>query len=464
VDDTTLRQVERARADRRRIAAELDAKLVELDASQVQLMHAQKLQTVGTMASGLAHELNNILTPIRGLSELLVVGVGSEQSRRYGQRILDAAVAAAQITGSLLTYTRQGTFAPVRSDLGELLKQQILPVLGQALPSEIRLETRLAPHVSADVDRVLFQQAITNLVLNAVDAMPTGGTLTVDLSRHADRPEPPPASPPRSPAPEGSANDPRREPRDDLRRTAETHEVEWFARIEVRDTGAGIPPEHLGRVFEPFFTTKRVGSGQGLGLPAVQGIVERHGGRIEVVSIVGEGSTFSIFLPMPEVVDTGSSPTWPALKRREGAAVVLVVSEDSDTRDELEDLVSGMPCAPITADDPRAARGLLTELGDRVDLLLLDFDLTSTDPAALLRTVRSLHPTLPIVLLMDEPSRGGAIVDDHAGATATGAGGPPSRGLVRVLRKPIDQRLAQALITDVLNVEGARPRRPTPVV
>lgn len=456
VDDTTLGQIEKARTDRRRIAEELEARLVELDASRDQLMHAQKLQTVGTMASGLAHELNNILTPIRGLSELLVVGVGAEQARRYGQRILDAAVAAAQITGSLLAYTRQGTFAPVRSDLGELLERQILPVLGQTLPSNVRLETNFTGKVSADVDRVLFQQAITNLVLNAVDAMPNGGTLRLELHRHADRidprtPQTLEVSATRLPSPD----DPARSSR--LAAVPSTGgDVEYFARIDVKDTGTGIPPEHLGRIFDPFFTTKRVGSGQGLGLPAVQGIVERHGGRIEVVSVVGEGSTFSVFLPLPELVDEGSSPAWPALKRKEGAAVVLIVSEDADTRDELEDLVSAMPCAPITADDPKAARSLLTELGDRVDLLVLDFDLQSADPAPLLRTVRGMNPTLPIVLLMLDPTRSGM---EGVGDATTA---PGARGLVRVLRKPIDQRLAQALITDVLNVEGHRPRRATP--
>src|SRR5690606_13638258 len=141
----------------------LESKNNELELANDQLFEAQKLKMVGTMAAGLAHELNNILTPIRGHAEMIVEGeLKIEQTRRYGQRILDSAIAAAQITQALLTYAHKDTFQPVRSNLRQLLQQTILPVLSKILPGNIHLKTEFPHNVSVDVDRHLFQQAIVN--------------------------------------------------------------------------------------------------------------------------------------------------------------------------------------------------------------------------------------------------------------------------------------------------------------
>ncbi len=424
--ETAVRgRIEELEEQRAALLSSLQANVGELEASREQLMHAQKLQTVGTMASGLAHELNNILTPIRGLAEMLAEGdTRPEQSQRYGQRILDSAVSAAQITSALLTYTRQGTFQPVRSNARQLLQSQILPVLSKSLPQGVRLETDFERTVSVDVDRVLFQQCLTNLVFNAVDAMKQGGTITVRLTTST-------------------------EPCQEDMSISSDPDQPRSAVIEVSDTGEGIAPEHLDRIFDPFFTTKGVGAGTGLGLAMVQGTVERHGGRVEVRSKRGVGTTFRLFFPLATGDEMGTS-RWPVLRNGNSGPVVMVVTEDRDILDEFEELLQATECSPICSDDASAARTLLTEMGDKVDLLVLDLDLEREDAEDTFRRVRELMPELPVVLISDQPM------------------GPRVQRLIAVgptrsVRKPFETDLFATLITDLLHPQTTYTRDFTPV-
>jgi signal transduction histidine kinase/CheY-like chemotaxis protein len=382
----------------------------ELEASQAQLLQAQRLQTVGTMASGLAHELNNILTPVRGLAELLAAGVGPESSQRYGQRILDSAVAAAQITGALLTYTRQGTFQPLRSNARQLLQGQILPVLSKSLPRGVWLRVDLARNVSLDVDRVLFQQAITNLVFNAVDAMPDGGEIRIGLAT--------------SSRPCGADPD----PGDGIARSAE---------ITVHDSGVGIPPEHLDRIFDPFFTTKGVGAGTGLGLAMVQGAIDRHGGSVEVESTRGQGTTFTLRFPLASS-DGHVGARLGLLTAEPAGPVVVIVTEDDDQLDEFEELLAATECTPLCTTDARAAQTLLAEMGDKVALLILDLDIQALDAKAMFRSLRESLPELPVMLTATEPI--GPVVQRMIGA-----------GPTRPLRKPVDPQVLLRTLTEFLH-------------
>ena len=408
----------------------LEGKSTELELSREQLFEAQKLKTVGTMASGLAHELNNILTPIRGHAELIAEGVPNpEQTRRYGQRILDSAAAAAHITGTLLTYTRQGTFQPVRSNLRQLLQGQILPVLSKSLPGNVRLKVELARNVSVDVDRVLLQQAIANLVFNAVDAMPEGGEIAIGLTTSSL-----PAS--------------KHEVDDDLE-SGDGDQIS--AVIEIQDTGTGIDDEHLAQIFDPFFTTKAVGSGSGLGLAMVMGTVTRHHGRVTVSSEVGHGTTFRIWLPLAasDEKSEGHKP-WPVLRGEAKGPVVVVLTEDQDALDEFEELLEATECSPICTSDAKGATPLLTEMGDKVDLLILDLELEASDATRLFKAVRELFPDMPVILLSDQPT-------DPAVQRMIAAG--PTRSV----RKPMDNRLFSALLTDLLNPADGYVRDFTPV-
>jgi signal transduction histidine kinase len=417
-------------AENEELKRRLEGKNIELQLAGEQLFEAQKLKMVGTMAAGLAHELNNILTPIRGHAELIAEGEHKvEQIRRYGQRILDSAVAAAQITQALLTYAHKDTFQPVRSNLRQLLQSTILPVLSKTLPNNVHLKTDLARTVSVDVDRHLFQQAIVNLVFNACDAMPEGGEIVIGLST--------------SVAPAGD--------RADGEESQGGEAVDRSAVVTVADNGTGIEDEHLSQIFDPFFTTKAVGSGSGLGLAMVMGTVTRHHGRIEVDSVLGQGTTFRIYLPLAVSDEKNDGPKpWPVLRGDAKGPVVIVVTEDQDALDEFEELLEAVECKPICTSDAKAAAPLLTEMGDKVDLLILDLELEETDGKRLFKTVRELFPEMPVILLSNQPTD--PMVQRMMAA-----------GPTRSVRKPMDNRLFSALLTDLLNPADGYVRDFTPV-
>lgn len=414
---------------REELKRRLEGKSTELELSREQLIEAQKLKTIGTMASGLAHELNNILTPIRGHAELIAEGLPNpEQTRRYGQRILDSAAAAAYITGTLLTYTRQGTFQPVRSNLRQLLQGKILPFLSKGLPNNVRLKPDLARNVSVDVDRTLLEQAIYNLLRNAADAMPEGGEITIRLTT---------SSLPASGVDDDAIEDPNAE--------------QISAVLEITDTGIGIDAEHIDQIFDPFFTTKPVGSGNGLGLAMVMGTVTRHHGRVTVQSELGKGTAFKIWMPLAASDEKSDAhKPWPVLRGDAKGPVVVVITEDQDALDEYEELLEGTECSPICTSDAKGATPLLTEMGDKVDLLILDLELEASDGKRLFKSVRELFPEMPVILLSDQPT-------DPAVQRMIAAG--PTRSV----RKPMDNRLFSALLTDLLNPADGYVRDFTPV-
>ena len=410
------------------LEARLQNKVDELERSREQLFDAQKLKTVGTMAAGLAHELNNILTPIRGHAELIAEDQRLPvHCRSYGQRILDSAAAAATITGGLLTYTRQTTFQPVRTNLRQLL-QSSFPVILGGLGSKIQIESEaLDPTVSVDIDRILFQQAIYNLVLNAAAAMPNGGQLEISLVT--------------SSSPVHSDDKP--EDREGLQRSA---------RLTISDTGTGIDDEHIDQIFDPFFTTKSVGSGSGLGLAVVMGTITRHAGRVLVDSTLDQGTTFTIILPLAVPMEAGAnqSKPWPVLRDDANGPVVMVLTEDQDALDEYEELLEATECSPICTGDPVGAKSTLLDVGDQVDLLILDLELETTSAARLFKSVRELYPKMPVILISDQPT-------DPSVQQMT------LLGPTRSVRKPMDNRLFSALLTDLLQPNAGYVRDFTPV-
>ncbi|PRQ06037.1 hybrid sensor histidine kinase/response regulator [Enhygromyxa salina] len=419
-EHSLLASIAKLQEQREELKRRLEGKSNELELSREQLFEAQKLKMVGTMAAGLAHELNNILTPIRGHAELITEGDHKvEQTRRYGQRILDSAISAAQITQALLTYAHKDTYQPVRSNLRQLLQSTILPMLSNALPGNVKLEIELARSVSVDVDRNLFQQAIVNLVFNACDAMPEGGVITVGLTTSTEA-----ASEKAEAADDSEDFNP---------------ETERSAIVTVSDNGTGIEEDHLRQIFDPFFTTKAVGSGSGLGLAMVMGTITRHHGRVDVESVVGEGTTFKIYLPLAVTDEKADAPKpWPVLRGDAKGPVVVVLTEDQDALDEFEELLEATECAPICTNDAKGATPLLTEMGDKVDLLILDLEITATDGKRLFKTVRELFPEMPVILLSNQPT-------DPMLQRMIAAG--PTRSV----RKPMDNRLFSAVLTDLLN-------------
>jgi signal transduction histidine kinase len=235
-----------------------------------QLRHADRLRTVGQLASGVAHEMGTPLNVVSARAQMLAAGTATaEQVVKYGQVIVRAADRMSTTIGQLLAFARRKPTRMARHDLRRVAAETLDLLRPMADKSHVRLEHRADPdEVSLDLDADAIQQALANLVVNAIHAMPSGGEVDLSVAYEAR-----PASGPH----------PGR-----------------HALVRVKDQGSGIAPEHLERVFEPFFTTKDVGTGTGLGLAVTRGIVEEHRGWIEVESAVDRGTVFSIHLPAPE--------------------------------------------------------------------------------------------------------------------------------------------------------------------
>ena len=245
--------------------------ITELRRLQQELDRAYRLESIGRLAGGIAHDFNNVLTAVIGYAELARGRVQDETILRYLDGIQKAAERAADLNKQLLAYARRQVIQPAPMNLGEWL-QGTLDILRRVLPESVRLRTEIEPNLwQVNADSNLLMQIVLNLVVNARDAMPNGGTITIRLHNKT------------------------------LRR-ARTPNVPngRYVLLEVEDTGTGIPPEVLPHIFEPFYTTKPIGQGTGMGLAAVQGAVQQLGGYIEVRTEVGKGTCFSVYFPRLE--------------------------------------------------------------------------------------------------------------------------------------------------------------------
>ncbi|HEY6871139.1 MAG TPA: response regulator [Geobacteraceae bacterium] len=268
-----------------------------------QLRHVQKMEVVGHLAGGVAHDFNNILTAIIGFSTLLQMKIGKDSPYAdYLEQILAAADRGAHLTQGLLTFSRKQIMNPSTTDLNAIVKslEKILPrMVGEEIAVQIKLAGQKLT-VMADPGQI--DQVLVNLAINAHDAMPGGGTLTIETSTF--------------------------DMAEDFLKSYGYGAVGRYAMLVMRDTGIGMDERTEARIFEPFFTTKEVGKGTGLGLAIVYGIIKQHGGYINVASAPGRGTTFNVFLPLLEgdVVPQRVAQSPPAAL---GGTETLLVAEDS---------------------------------------------------------------------------------------------------------------------------------------
>jgi two-component system, cell cycle sensor histidine kinase and response regulator CckA len=282
-------------------------KETELKRLEEELRQAQKMEAVGRLAGGIAHDFNNLLTVITGYSDLLLLsGELSISGRDMLQQIKKAGDRAAALTRQLLAFSRRQMLVPEVIDLNSLvtsLSQMLRRVIGEDIELVLRLEPKLAP-VTADPGQV--QQVIMNLVVNARDAMPRGGRLTIQTANVAWD--------------------------DDLRQRHAAVKPGPFALLSVTDTGSGISPKVKEHLFEPFFTTKGVGKGTGLGLSTVYGIVKQSNGLVEVISEPGQGACFRIYLPQAQVTPKRRSLEKVRIKPTSAKGTILVVEDEDQVR------------------------------------------------------------------------------------------------------------------------------------
>ncbi len=371
------------------------------------LRQAEKLEAIGTMAGGIAHDFNNILAAILGYGDLaLNTAPEGGALRRHVGHVMSAAHRAKALVDQILTYSRSARGRPTAVNASAMVGEA-LELVRASLPSNIELRPRLeAGKATVIADSTQVHQLVMNLCKNAVDAMPTGGTLSVTLDV-LDIPADRQLSHGLLPA--GS-----------------------YVRLSVQDTGGGMAPAVLERIFEPFFTTKQPGMGTGLGLALVHGIVTDLGGAIDVSSRPGEGSAFDLYLPRSAAAAMVKEEEEAPLARGHGQCVLLV--EDEEPLMLLtEEMLAALNYEPTGF--TRAAEALSEFQADasRFDAVVLDYlmpGMTGTELAMQLRQVRS---DIPIVLVSGYT---GPMLSQEALLA----------GIGQILTKPLDfRRLAETL-------------------
>jgi PAS domain S-box-containing protein len=329
----------------------------ELEEARTALFQAQKLQALGELTGGIAHDFNNLMTVIRGSAELLQnENIDPEKKRRCVRAILETSDRATTLTGRLLAFGRRQALRPEPIDVGVRL-DALGEVLSRTLGSTIRVELDVAPDVwPIEVDAAELETALLNAAVNARDAMPEGGTITLSAENVPD---------------------------------------ENAVCISVTDTGEGIPAELMPRVFEPFFTTKPVGKGTGLGLSQIHGFAAQTGGRADIRSNPGEGTTLSLMLPRSNNLPATTSDSRPPLTRLAKLNVLLV--EDSDSVRQFARAVLEELHAVVTeANSGEEASRLLD--GHHFDLIFSDVVMPGISGLDFARSVRDQLPNQRILL------------------------------------------------------------------
>jgi PAS domain S-box-containing protein len=312
-----------------------------------QLRQSQKMDAIGQLAGGVAHDFNNLLMVIQGNASLAVMApLPPEEIRAIFQDILAATERAAALTGQLLAFSRRQPMQPRELEMNAVVAE-VARMLERLIGEHIALETHFTSEPTLiHADTAMIEQVLLNLAVNARDAMPQGGRLTLRTNVVSGRDRP-----------GGMPMEAR---------------AEVFIRIDVSDTGIGIPADSLPHIFEPFFTTKEVGKGTGLGLATAFGIAQQHGGWLSVASEPGQGSTFSLFLPRHEAARPSTPPptATPAVKR--GTETILVVEDDATVRTVVLHVLNTHGYRIHQAVSGRSALDLWEQCGGEVDLLLTD--------------------------------------------------------------------------------------------
>ncbi len=314
---------------------------------EAQLRQAQKMEAVGRLAGGVAHDFNNLLTVISGRAHILLNRLGQDDSlRRDAELIGKTAERAAGLTRQLLAFSRQQVLQPKLLDLNAIVADAAA-ILQRLIGEDIRLET--APGLAlwrVEADPTQIEQIIMNLAVNARDAMPDGGRLTIETANVEVNEAEAASHPEASPGP--------------------------HVLLSVRDTGLGMDAETLSHMFEPFFTTKEPGKGTGLGLATVYGIVRQSGGHIRVSSEIGRGTTFRIFLPRAGGAGAGAGPQEAWEEAARGSETILLVEDDDAVRELAREVLESRGYKVLEARHGREAIQTAERHQGRIDLLVTD--------------------------------------------------------------------------------------------
>jgi two-component system cell cycle sensor histidine kinase/response regulator CckA len=352
---------------RRRFAEEM----AERELVEKKLRQTHKLEAVGRLAGGIAHDFNNLMAIVMTRSAMLQRRVKSDASmRRELEQISEAAERAAALTQQLLAFSRAQVLRRELLDPNEIVEnlgRLLQPLIGEDIEIELKLDRTVG---LIEADRGQIEQVITNLLVNARDAMPTGGALVVETARIDF----------------------------DAASTPPDVEPGRHVRLSVTDNGKGMDEETLSRIFEPFFTTKEDGKGTGLGLATAYGIIKQSGGSIAVSSRPGEGARFDVYLPRTEgEVSAALGRPWPATAS--GHETVLLVEDNDDVRAAVRDLLREEGYQVLDARDAADALRFAADGRTRIHLLLTDVVMPKMGGRALAARVTDLRPDVKIVFM-----------------------------------------------------------------
>ncbi len=343
----------------------------EKDKLQAQLLHAQKMEAIGQLAGGLAHDFNNVLTAIMGYGNLLLMKIDKNSPlKNYAENMLTASQRAATLVSSLRAFSRKQVTDPEPVDVNRIIKG-VETLIIRLIRDDVELKTLLTDQdltVMADANQI--DQVLMNLATNARDAMPDGGSLTIGT--------------------EVIKID------DEFIRFHGYGEVQQYALITVSDTGVGIDEETKARIFEPFFTTKDVDKGTGLGLAMVYGIIKQHNGYISVSSELGKGTTFRIYLPLIQS-DVIEKKTELVPVMRKGTETILLVEDNAMVRGAANVMLTEAGYKVLEAVDGEDAIHKFMENKDRIHLLILDVIMPKKNGKEVYEAVKKVKPDIKII-------------------------------------------------------------------
>lgn len=341
-----------------------------------QFLQSQKMEAVGQLAGGIAHNFNNSLSVIMGFASLVRNGMAKDDPlRSYIERILEASENAAKLTRNILAFSRKQNAKMAPMKVNEIVSTT-LKLLGRIIGEHIQLNVMLSdddPLVMAETGQI--QQVIMNLVTNARDAMAGGGKISIVVSR--------------------------------VEITKETEYLKpgTHVRIDVTDTGHGMSDLTKMKIFEPFFTTKEAGKGTGLGLFMVYGIVRQHGGHIEVDSNLGRGTTFKIYLPEnnEKIVSDRSAKEEEWRIAVIGSETILVVEDEEEIRGLVEVFLKGSGYKVFLAEDGDEGIRVFNEHRNEINLVILDMGLPEKNGPAALKEIQKIKPSVRAFFMSGYP-------------------------------------------------------------
>ncbi|TGU74840.1 PAS domain-containing sensor histidine kinase [Geomonas terrae] len=336
------------------------------------LLQSQKMEAIGQLAGGVAHDFNNILMVIMGYGSMLRNDPSlASENREQVERIMEAADKAAQLTAGLLTFSRKQVIKTQTVDLNEVIRR-VEKFLSRIIGEDVQLKSQLPEHpLPVEMDSNQIEQVLVNLATNARDAMPRGGLLTVTTSLQRIDQGFVDANDAGSPGP--------------------------YAVVSISDTGLGMDEATRRRIFEPFFTTKELGKGTGLGMSIVYGIVTQHGGFINVYSEPGLGTTFKIYLPLSPSAFEAAEALRELEHPRGGSETILVVEDEANLRTLLEQILSGAGYQVLVAENGAVAVDIFARNEGKIALILMDMVMPGMSGKEACGAIRRIDPSARVL-------------------------------------------------------------------